>query len=631
MKDEITIKEKFQYWLDNQFSRGTGALITWLGILSLVVIIVAAIVVTISGISPDGESPMGFWEAFWRSLMRTLDAGTMGGDVGWGFRIIMFFVTLGGVFVISTLIGILTSGVEGKLEELQKGKSRVIETHQTVILGWSEQIFTVISELVVANANLKKPCIVVMADHDKVEMEEAIHQKVEDTHSTRIVCRSGNPMDVIDLEMVNLNSSKSIIVLPPESDDPDSEVIKTVLAIVNHPKRNLDKKFHIVAELYDPKNIEVAKVVGKNEVEWIQIGDFVAKVIAQSCRQSGLSVVYTELLDFDGDEIYFHKEPSLAGKTFQESLVMYNKSTVIGLKPVNEGVILNPSMQVVLGKEDELIVIAEDDDKIILAGKDSKIIQTDRIAKNGSQLDSPERTLILGWNKRGSAIINELDNYVTTGSEVLVIAEHDELKAIAANKYVNERVSLQSGDITNRRILDEIDFVKFDHVILLSYTDQLSTQQADAKTLITLLHLRDIAEKRGHNISIVSEMQDIRNRNLADVTRANDFIVSDKLISLMAAQVSENKMLNPVLEDLFDPEGSEIYLKPVGDFIKVGEPVNFYTIVYEASNRGSVAIGYRISALAQNASIGYGVVINPEKDKLVNFATEDKIIVISEN
>jgi ion channel POLLUX/CASTOR len=631
MKNEITMREKFQYWLDNQFSRGTGALITWLGILSLVVIIVAAIVVTISGISPGGEGPMGFWEAFWRSLMRTLDAGTMGGDVGWGFRIIMFVVTLGGVFVISTLIGILTSGVEGKLEELQKGKSRVIETNQTVILGWSEQIFTVISELVEANANLKKPCIVVMADCDKVEMEEAIRQKVEDTRSTRIVCRSGNPMDVIDLEMVNLNSSKSIIVLPPESEDPDSEVIKTVLAIVNHPKRNLEKKFHIVAELYDPKNIEVAKVVGKEEVEWIQIGDFVAKVIAQSCRQSGLSVVYTELLDFGGDEIYFHKEPSLAGKTFQESLMLFNKSAVIGLKPANEPVMLNPSMQVVLGKEDELIVIAEDDDKIIYTGQPSKAIQIDRIAKTRSHLDSPERTLILGWNKRGAAIINELDNYVSKGSEVLVIAEHDELDAIATSRYVNENVTIQSGDITNRRVLDEIDFVKFDHVILLSYTDQLSTQQADAKTLITLLHLRDIAEKRDHIISIVSEMQDIRNRNLADVTRANDFIVSDKLISLMAAQVSENKMLNPVLEDLFDPEGSEIYLKPAGDFIKIGEAVNFYTIVHEASNRGAVAIGYRISALAQDASKGYGVVINPEKDKLVNFVNEDKIIVISED
>ncbi|MHC1784237.1 MAG: NAD-binding protein [Anaerolineaceae bacterium] len=630
MKNEITLREKFQYWLDNQFSRGTGALITWLGILSLVVVVLAAIIVTLFGISPAGEGPLGFWEAFWVSLMRTLDAGTMGGDAGWGFRLVMFAVTLGGVFVISTLIGVLTSGVESKLENLQKGKSRVLESNQTVILGWSEQIFTVISELVIANANQRKPCIVVMADHDKVEMEETIRTKVEDSQGTRIVCRSGSPMDVNDLEMVNLNSSKSIIILPPDGEDPDSEVIKTVLAIVNHPKRIPGKKFHIVAELYDPRNIEVARVVGKDEVEWIQIGDFVAKVIAQSCRQSGLSVVYTELLDFGGDEIYFHCESSLEGKTFQESLLMFDISSVIGLKTVGGSVALNPPMQTVVGKDDQLIFIAEDDDKITCTGRDPVKIQLERIAKPGKVEDFIERTLILGWNKRGAAIINELDNYVSKGSEILVIASHDELNDISHNKYRNEKVKVQSGDITNRRTLDELDLVKYDHVILLSYTDRLAQQQADAKTLITLLHLRDIADKRNQTFSIVSEMQDIRNRNLADVTRANDFIVSDKLISLMAAQVSENKNLNPVLEDLFDPEGSEIYLKPVGHFIKTGEPVNFYTIVHEASSRGAVAIGYRINADSQDASRGYGVVINPDKNKLVNFVEADKIIVISE-
>src|SRR5512136_2820034 len=104
--------------------------------------------------------------------MRTFDAGTMGGDTGWGFRLVMLGVTIGGVFVISTLIGVLTAGVEGKLEELRKGRSRVIESGHTAILGWSEQIFTIISELAVANENQPRSCLVILADRDKVEMEE---------------------------------------------------------------------------------------------------------------------------------------------------------------------------------------------------------------------------------------------------------------------------------------------------------------------------------------------------------------------------------------------------------------------------------------------------------------------------
>ncbi len=84
---------------------------------------------------------------------------------------------------------------------------------------------------------------------------------------------------------------------------------------------------------------------------------------------------------------------------------------------------------------------------------------------------------------------------------------------------------------------------------------------------------------------MVSEMIDIRNRNLADVTRADDFIVSDKLISLMLAQISENKQLNAVFTDIFDPEGSEIYLKPANAYIETGKTGQF---LYHPGSRGAI-------------------------------------------
>ena len=38
-------------------------------------------------------------------------------------------------------------------------------------------------------------------------------------------------------------------------------------------------------------------------------------------------------------------------------------------------------------------------------------------------------------------------------------------------------------------------------------------------------------------------MTDVRNRELAEVTRTDDFVVSNKLVSLMLAQASENEHL----------------------------------------------------------------------------------------
>jgi hypothetical protein len=168
------------------------------------------------------------------------------------------------------------------------------------------------------------------------------------------------------------------------------------------------------------------------------------------------------------------------------------------------------------------------------------------------------------------------------------------------------------------------------HVITLSYSDHLYPQRADARTLITLLHLRDMVDRNGYRFSIVSEMLDQQNRALAEVARPDDFIVSDRLVSLMLSQVAENKMLNRVFADLFDPEGAEIYLKPIGDYVVLDRPVNFYTVVAAARERGEVALGYRLAAGSADAARNYGVVLNPRKSASVRFAAEDRVIVLAE-
>ena len=399
MQEKTSFREKFRYAVDNTFSKGTSALILWLGILSLIIIVVAGLVVSLLKI-PVGDSgqPISFFEATWESLMRTLDAGTMGGDTGWGFRFAMLLVTIGGVFVISTLIGVLTSGVEGKLEELRKGRSRVLENNQTIILGWSEQIFTILGELIAANENLPQSSVVIMAERDKVEMEDEIRERIDSTGKTHIICRTGSPIEVNDLELVSLNSSKSIIVLSPEeSEEADAEVIKTILAIVNYPKRR-SQPYHITAELQKQENGDVAKMVGKDEVEIIQTGEIIARIIAQTCRQSGLSIVYTELMDFGGDEIYTPEIPEFAGKLYGETLNAFNKNAVMGLVKKNSAAALNPAMGTVIEAGDKVVIIAADDDQIFLNGKAE--IDENAITQTSLKNSSPERTAVLGWNWR---------------------------------------------------------------------------------------------------------------------------------------------------------------------------------------------------------------------------------------
>ncbi|HQX02243.1 MAG TPA: hypothetical protein PLQ94_09050, partial [Anaerolineales bacterium] len=325
---KYTFKQKFQYWFDNYMSRGSGAMLTGLFVLSALIIFVAAALVKITNSAPDDAS---FMQVAWMSLLRTLDSGTMGGDTGSPFFLfMMLIVTFGGVFVVSALIGIINNGIEDKMDELRKGRSQVLENDHTVILGWTPQIFTVISEIILANENRKSGAvIVVLADQDKVEMEDAINERIPDTKNTKVICRSGSPIDLTDLEIASPHTARSIIVLA-EGADPDTHIIKSVLAITNNPNRHAEP-YHIITQIRDPKNMDVVKMISaKDTVQPILTNELIARVVAQTSRQSGLSLVYTELMNFGGDEIYFKKEPALSGKTYGEALLSYETSTVMG-------------------------------------------------------------------------------------------------------------------------------------------------------------------------------------------------------------------------------------------------------------------------------------------------------------
>lgn len=627
-----TFKQRFQYWFDNYMSRGTIALIGGLAVLSLVVIFIAAAIIRIGAIAMDGESAPTFGEAAWMSLMRTLDAGTMGGDTGPGFRIVMLLVTIGGIFIVSTLIGILSNGLEERIENLRKGRSLVLENDHTLILGFTPQIFTIISELVAANESRKSGAvIVVLADQDKVEMEDAIKERISEIKNTRIICRSGSPMDMNDLEIVSPHTARSIIILS-EGDDPDTHVIKSVLAITNNPNRR-SEPYHIVTQIRDQQNMDVIRLLSeKDTVQPILTTDLIARVVAQTSRQSGLSVVYTELMNFGGDEIYFKQEPGLSGKTYGDALLSYDSSTVMGIRRADGSILMNPAMDTRLEAGDSIFAIAEDDDKIQLSSFRLSL-EENLIQRSGSRSKpKPERGLILGWNRSGSIIVRELDNYVAKGSELLIVSDVDGLESQIqreVGKLKNQKLKVMEGDIRDRALLDELGVTEYDHVIVLAYS-HLGVQEADAITLVTLLHLRDIAEKDETPFSIISEMLDLRNRELAEAAKVDDFIVSEHLISLMLAQLSENAELKDVFTDLFDPEGSEVYLKPIGDYVKTGEPITYYTVVEAAKRRGETAIGYRIMGESHDADKAYGVRTNPKKTEKVTFKPEDKLIVISE-
>jgi hypothetical protein len=246
----------------------------------------------------------------------------------------------------------------------------------------------------------------------------------------------------------------------------------------------------------------------------------------------------------------------------------------------------------------------------------------------------PEKLLILGWNEKIIMIINDLEHYTPAHTDLTVVASFSQGKEILESeccKLKNMNIQFICADTTERNILDQLMEKSFQHLILLC-DEEPDIQVADSKVLVTLLHLRDIKEKTGKQFSIVSEMRDIRNRNLAgEADVVDDFVVSGKMISLYITQLLENKYLNTVFKDLFDPESSEIYLKPASDFVKLNTEVNFYTVLKAAVLKGEVAIGYKLEnqLIHNDLEVSNGIVVDPPKSKKIKYTEEDCIIVLA--
>ncbi len=637
---KFTIRQRIQYEFDNMMTGGITPIIVFiLTFVMLFALFFASVTYTTSmhqAKPPEDieKTKDAFSEILWQTWMHIIDQGTITGEFGWGYRLIMVLPTLFGLLLVATTVGLVSSRINIMLDNLRKGRSLVVVQGHIVILGWSNKIFSIIDELIKANINQHSACIVVLAQKDKVLMEDEIKEKVDRVRNIKIICRTGNPIDLDDLNIVNLPDAKSIIIVSPDDHNFDTQNIKCVLAILNHPNRKKEL-FHVVAEIKSNKSREIANLVGGDELTLVVSNEIIARLAVQTCLQSGLTAVYNHLLGFSNEEIYLQSIPELYNKTYREAVFAFEHLAVMGIQRATGIILINPREATKIKEGDKIIYIAEDDNELpdlklgISLSNPAHIseIQKDNIA-------TPRKMVIMGWNAQGSTTVREMDSYVVAGSELWIVA--DDIAFIQKeidllDDFNHLAVKYVEGDITDRKLLNDLNLQDFHNVMILSYSQKLPIQEADATTLVTLIHLRDIKRQRGADFTIVSEMLDIKNRTLAEVAKPDDFIISDHVLSLIISQLAENKELNLVFNELFDSHGCEIYLKPMGHYLQTLENVNFYTVCEAAFRHKETAIGYRIAEYATDPSKSYGVVLNPHKAQNLSFKPEDKLIVLAED
>ena len=312
---DLKFKNQFYYKFDTFIARGGSSIFISLFFGFIVMLVTIALMRgfllwTVPGeIDPDLDR--NFLRQIYIIFLQMTDPGNMGVDTKSGIIIkaVAILAGVAGVVIFSALIAVITTALEGKIEEQKKGHTKVIESGHTLILGWNDRVTEIIRELVIANESEPDACVVILSELSKEEMDDVLKMRMPDRQNTRIVTRSGVVSSLINLEIVSAETCKSIIVLgnctdassPEDRAASDMRVIKTILGVM---ASKMENNIAIVAEVFDQRNRKIVGNITKDEVITFDTLDILSKVMVQTSRSNGLSVVYAEIMSFDGCEMY---------------------------------------------------------------------------------------------------------------------------------------------------------------------------------------------------------------------------------------------------------------------------------------------------------------------------------------
>ena len=645
-----TFREKTRYRFDNFMSKGGSSIFTiiiiafligylWLGLLRTGIIMKGA----------ESAKEGGFFRQLYITFLQMTAPGNMNQDLN-SSPFLKISAILSGVFGIvlfSGLIGFITTSLHSKLADLRKGRSKVIEDDHTLILGWNEQrVVEILRELTLANESEDSPCVVILANREKEEMDDFLTLNVPNTDNTRVITRSGSTSSQAILRIASATNARSAIILASASDEAnerdkaksDAHSIKTILAL--SAIRAEENELNIVAELFDEHHHDIIQHYSPHPIGVANANEILAKIIVQTSRSVGLSVVYGEILSFDGCEMYFH-EADWNGISFGNVQFHFPDGVPMGVCTAEGEMLVNPPTDFKINNGDEVLILAEDDSTIEFLS-DPVASSTELPLKPGRLDQIIENELIIGWNKKGHIIVEEYAEYILKGSSIHIIVHNpnEETKAeiAALNSALDTiNISLIDKDPLQIETLLGSEPHKRDNIIILNGgSDEIGNpSESDAQTILILLLLRKIFDDypdKTVNTRLITEVMDSSNQNIISRAGVKDFVISNRFISMLIAQMSEEARIKEVYDILFKEDGSEIYLKPISLYLdEIPETMTFADCMALAQKREEVCLGVKIKSKEAIAAENFGVKLIPEKSTAYNFKPDDCLVVLSED
>ena len=642
---------RIRYRIDNFMSKGSSSIFLALLALFMVGFLVMVIFRVIANYLIPDETLSSWMEIPWRVYVAVMEgsAAETDGDSNWAAKMSSIIGVMIGLILFSSMVAFITSVFEAKLAELQRGRSIVLEKNHTLILGFGDRIIEIIRELIEANESEPDAAIVILAEDDKESMDNMIRDNISDFVTTRVITRSGVVTNIKNLKKVMAEEAKSIIIMnsaaswrPKEERKlADALVLKSIMSIIavcdgeEHPS--------IICEIHSDRDRDLAENISNGTVKALNEVSVLSRMIAQlALSRNGLSVVYSDMVGFDGNEFYFYQPDEGWGGplTFGDSIHRFKSSTPMGIHNANGEIILNPPPETSISDNDELIVFAEDDSTIFYFKEPVYNAGVSEIPQTTMSLRE-QRVALLNWTPKTGIIMEKLCSYLPAGSELCTYVPeiNEEMESFKENLlsiYPELNISLNQMDFNDLNKLNEIDPQSFDSLLILS-PGGATIEEMDAFVISLLIRIRQILRNSGKSQwpKLITEVMDSENIDIILNSGVEDFMVSNQFVSQIMAQVSEEPLALDVYDDLFQAEGSELYIKPISYYFpfdgKESITVDYGECVHAAQLRGEVILGAQLHPRQKEKDKMFGISLIPDKNQEFTFTKEDGLIALAKD
>lgn len=610
-------------------------------------------------------------------------------------------IVIGMIMFTGAVIGYLTNYISNLIEHANSGTRKLRVYGHTVILNWNSRASEIVNDLMYCDTPQK---VVILVNSRKDEIERELFERMSDTvqsenrvimnsaagmkplkrwlyirknrfkNRVTYIVREGDTFSTKQLNDIAIKKAKAVLIL---GSDINNTVCKFdyVERVKNYERGNplsiktliqvadltgsLDSADdqRIVVEIDNEWTAEVVKKIIKNkEVQGkcniipVYVSSILGCILSQFSLMPELNMAYKELFSNRGATFYALEDQAGDENEFlARYLSEHDRALPLALM-TREGKTFSYYSA---GSEKDL-------------KKLSAPFESDYAVSLTKHYWLEQRNvIILGHNSKirdimkGFSQFREEWNFRSGDRDILRIMVIDDKKNLEKMNYYRDYPYVETvveADIFEKDIICEaiegfVDSTELDTSVLILSDDMVLNEEIDSGAITNLIYVQDIINKKldadpDYDVGKIDVIVEILNPKHHDVITGysvNNVVISNRYISKMLTQLSEQSALYDFYTDILSYDSSdatvyeskEVYIKKVGRFFdKMPLPCKASELIraiYKASSDESLPPEERNPAILLGYVRGKEVVLfEGDQDKIeVALSPQDKLILFS--